>query len=440
MNRQKKEKRERTRKPSASANSRPSLRLEWRSPTELAENPANWRRHPEAQVSALADVIAEVGWAGACLFNERTKRLIDGHARREVAIKQGAKRVPVLVGNWTEEQERKILATLDPLSALAEADPEALAALLAVIDFESESVAAMLLGMKSDAGLATVEPGAGGDEFDATPEATGPTRTKAGELWVIGGKHRLLVGDCTDAGNVARLMDGAKAGLCNTDPPYGVKLDLTANHDASNSAKGITTKYRDFGAIENDELDGPELQAFLESYIRTAVPHLTENAAHYMWHPMLTQGTFFAAAAAAAAADILIHRQIVWVKPHFIFGRGDYHWQHELCFYGWRRGYRPEFYGERNQSTTWVLDEGGGAIRKDQGHPTQKPIELFSRPIQNHTKPGEVIYEPFAGSGSQFIAAHRLGRVCYGCEIEPRYADVILKRAEAEGLEAHRSK
>jgi hypothetical protein len=110
------------------------LRLEWRSPAELAENPANWRTHPEAQVAALTDVIAEVGWAGACLYNERTGRLIDGHARRKVALEKAIPLVPVLVGDWSEEQEKTILATLDPLSALAEADAAKLDALLREVE------------------------------------------------------------------------------------------------------------------------------------------------------------------------------------------------------------------------------------------------------------------------------------------------------------------
>jgi DNA modification methylase len=124
----------------------------------------------------------------------------------------------------------------------------------------------------------------------------------------------------------------------------------------------------------------------------------------------------------------LIHRQIIWVKPHFVFGRGDYHWQHELCFYGWVKGHRPKFYGERNQSTVWALDEGGGVIRKDQSHPSQKPVELFVRPIRNHTKAGEVCFEPFAGSGSQIIAAQKTARRCFAMEIEPRYVDVCVER------------
>ena len=129
----------------------PALRLEWRSPIELAENPRNWRRHPEAQVAALADVISEVGWAGACLYNERTGRLIDGHARRKVAISQGADKVPVLVGSWDEAQEAKILATLDPIGAMATADAVALEALLHDVDTGSEALQSMLAELAEEA-------------------------------------------------------------------------------------------------------------------------------------------------------------------------------------------------------------------------------------------------------------------------------------------------
>lgn len=131
-------------KPPPEPETPPPLRLEWRSPAELAENPMNWRRHPETQTAALADVISEVGWAGACLYNERTKRLIDGHARKSVALSQGCERVPVLVGSWSEEQERKILATLDPLGAMAERDNEALQALLGDLQTDSVAVGALL--------------------------------------------------------------------------------------------------------------------------------------------------------------------------------------------------------------------------------------------------------------------------------------------------------
>ncbi|MGH8323237.1 MAG: DNA methyltransferase, partial [Steroidobacteraceae bacterium] len=144
------------------------------------------------------------------------------------------------------------------------------------------------------------------------------------------------------------------------------------------------------------------------------------------WHPMLTQGTFVAAAAAAA---VLIHRQIIWVKPQFIFGRGDYHWQHELCFYGWRQGNRPPWYGPRNQATVWNVD--WGEKRSEVGHPTAKPTALWAAPIANHTHAGEIIAEPFSGSGSQVIAAEQTGRRCFAMEIDARYVDLGVARWEA---------
>lgn len=231
-----------------------------------------------------------------------------------------------------------------------------------------------------------------------------------GDLFEIG-QHRLLCGDSTDSDAVARLMNGQKAVLMNTDPPYGIAYVKNAK------SKGQGEAFED---IENDELDGEKLQIFLEDAIRSALPFLVDNCAYYLWHPMLTQGTFFAA---AAAADILINRQIIWVKPSLVFGRGDYHWKHELCFYGWRRGKKPVFYGERNQTTIWEIGR-----ENDKIHPTQKPVELFSIPINNHTLKGDIVYEPFSGSGSQFVSAHQLSRKCYGMEIDPKYCQVIIDR------------
>lgn len=128
-----------------------NLRLEWRSPAELAENPRNWRTHPDTQLAALTDVIGEVGWAGACLYNERTERLIDGHARQKIALANGADKIPVLVGSWSEEEEAKILATLDPLAAMAEADEAKLKELLDSVHTQSEAINAMLEELVAEA-------------------------------------------------------------------------------------------------------------------------------------------------------------------------------------------------------------------------------------------------------------------------------------------------
>ena len=250
-------------------------------------------------------------------------------------------------------------------------------------------------------------------EEDDVPSVPKIARTTRGKIYQLG-SHRLMCGDSTSKADVALLMDGKIANLMNTDPPYGIDFVNLSQ------SKGQSKKYED---IENDDLvNGEELQKFLESTITTAFPHLLENCAFYLWHPMLTQSTFFIAAA-AAAAGLLINRQIIWVKPSIVFGRGDYHWKHELCFYGWRKGSKPFFYGDRNQSTVWEIGRENNKI-----HPTQKPVDLFKIPILNHTKQGEICYEPFAGSGSQLIAAEQTGRICYAMEISEAYCDVIIER------------
>ena len=305
---------------------------------------------------------------------------------------------PHIQGQWTEQLD----ALLDEVSADV-----------------GDAHAAELLLDELRADVPAAQPTAGLTDPDAIPEPPADPITKPGDLWIMG-EHRLLCGDSTKAECVEAVMQGDKAGLMNTDPPYGINYDPQTTCDADNAVHG-TNRVSRFEAIQNDSLDGAQLQAFLESCIRAAVPFLKPTAAFYLWHPMLTEGTFFAAA--AAAADIAIHRQIIWVKPHFIFGRGDYHWQHELCFYGWVRGNRPPFYGDRNQSSVWPCGQERG---KD--HPAQKPVELFTIPIRNHLKPGEVCYEPFCGSGSQIIAAEQCGVKCRAIEIEPRYVDVAVRR------------
>ena len=256
-----------------------------------------------------------------------------------------------------------------------------------------------------------------GAQIDRAEELQAKWGTATGQMWLLdsgnGYDHRLICGDCTDASVVARVMGGERAALFATDPPYGA--------NAGNI--GFTAQRDELELITNDDLIDTTMQKWLETAFRAWVPVLNDNAAWYLWHPMLTQGYF---AAAAAAAAVIIHRQIIWVKEQFIFGRGDYHWQHELCFFGWIQGHRPPFYGERNQSTVWNVP--WGVKRSEIGHPTAKPPELWDAPIRNHTKPGEICAEPFCGSGAQIIACERLGRRCRACEIEPGYVAVALER------------
>jgi len=253
---------------------------------------------------------------------------------------------------------------------------------------------------------------------DAVPPVPEVPVTKPGDLWILGG-HRLLCGDSTKADQVLRLMGEQRAGLMATDPPYGVNYDSAELHEY-----GVS-----YARIDGDHRQDQVLQSFLETAFSVALMALHPNAAWYLWHAMLTQG-FFAAAAAAAAAHVILHRQIIWVKPVLVFGRGQYHWKHELCFMGWVKGHEPADYSEHKDTTVWEIPGVDLKERRDFQHSTPKPVELFRRPILKHLKPGEVAYEPFAGSGPQFIAAELTERRCFGLEIEPRYCDVIVKRWE----------
>lgn len=374
---------------------------------EIIPYERNNRVHSDQQIDRIANSIHDFGFNQPIVVDEANVILV-GHGRLFASLKLGLREVPVYkLGGLTPAQKKAYRILDNKLQNDSTWNIDNLPLELQELrelgfDFERFGLEELEVN---------IDPEPEEDDFDPDSVDTTECYIKRGDLIEIG-SHRLLCGDSTSAEDVGELMSGKIAELMNTDPPYGIAYVSNAQ------SKGQSV---DYGEIQNDELDGEALQDFLEKAIKVAVPYLKDNAAFYLWHPMLTQGTFFAAA--AAAADILINRQIIWVKPNFIFGRGDYHWKHELCFYGWRRGFKPDFYGARNQDTVWLIGR-----ENDKIHPTQKPLELFTRPIKNHTKSGAIVYEPFSGSGSQLIAADQLGRICYGMEIEPKYCQVVIER------------
>ncbi len=423
------------------------LRLEWRTPSELAENPKNWRTHPPEQIDALTGVISEVGWAGACLFNETTGRLIDGHARKKVAVEQGAERVPVLVGSWTEEQEAKILASLDPIGAMAGADATKLDALLSSISTDNAGLSSLLESLAHDNPIPEVlpEPGAGGDEFDTTP-ADGPTRCQPGDVWLIGGKHRLLVGDCTDKAEVERMMNGVKVGLCFTSPPYAQQRDY---------GEKAKEKVQDWYALMCGAFAAIPMTDAGQVLVNLGLVHRDGEWVPY-WDGWIEW---------MRAQGWRRFGWYVWDQGPGMMGdwSGRFAPSHEFIWHFNRESVKPVKareckYAGASHRGGGQRDEGGtvkprseghdviqshaihdsvfrvnrqGAKAGAEGHPAPYPIGLPTLAIQSW--PGDV-FDPFLGSGTTLIAAHRLGRVCYGCEIEPKYADVILRRAEAEGL------
>ncbi|MCL4368482.1 MAG: DNA methylase [Actinobacteria bacterium] len=380
---------------------------------ELIANPRNWRRHPPAQVAALQSVLEEIGYAGALVARETQDGLIliDGHLRAGLEPTQV---VPVLVVDVTEAEADTLLATLDPIAAMAETDLDALTALLAEAKIPADELLAHLASL---AGNSAARANGWSDRADTVPEITGPPVTSRGDLWELG-PHRLLCGDATDADDVAKLMNGRTATLFHTDPPYLV--DYTGA-DRPSAGKGWSGLYH--------EVEIADAEGFLRGVFSAALPHLAPDAAWYCWHAHKRAALI---ETIWAELGVINHQQIIWCKPAFTHGFSYYPWQHEPCLMGWRRGHKPPHDGDNTTvSSVWHVDWAGAARVTGNEHPTQKPVELFALPIRKHTRAGDLVYEPFSGSGSQIMAAEAEGRVCYAMEIELYFCDVAVRRWEA---------
>jgi len=251
--------------------------------------------------------------------------------------------------------------------------------------------------------------------------------SRMGDLWLLG-EHRLLGGDSTKAENVVRVMNGGKAILFATDPPYLVDYDGT-NHPSKQGWPDKNKNWSEsYGVSWDDASQGPELY---EGFIRQAVEHaILPNAAWYCWHASRRQAMVESVWESFGA---FVHQQIVWAKDRGILTRSYYLWQHEPCFFGWLKGRKPARCAGDYPPSVWELPTVPAGEHTD--HPTSKPVELFAIPMRQHTRPGEVCYEPFAGSGSQYVAGEGLQRVVYGCEIMPEFVAVTLERLAGLGLE-----
>jgi DNA modification methylase len=274
-------------------------------------------------------------------------------------------------------------------------DLSALGADLSMLGFTEHELAKAL---QSSGGCLTDE--------NAIPEAGEEAVSAAGDIWCLG-QHRLLCGDCTDPQSVSRALGQHKPKLMVTDPPYGVNYDPEWRNlrAISNSART--------GKVRNDErADWAAAWALFPGNIA------------YVWHAALQTPTF---AESLEREGFSIRAQIIWAKERLVIGRGDYHWQHEPCWYAVRS--KGNWTGDRKQTTLWTIPSGGQDT--DTVHGTQKPVECMRRPMLNNSKAGDAVYEPFLGSGTTLIAAESVGRVCLAIEIDPLYVDVAVRRWQA---------
>ncbi len=403
-------------------------------PDQLLANPANWRVHPRAQQDALNGVLSEVGWVQDVVVNQRTGHLIDGHLRVSLALKRGEPSVPVIYVDLSEDEERLVLATLDPISAMAAADKEQLDALLRQVSTGEAAVQQMLAELAEKSGLEYGRPEPAedpGPQVDRAEELRQKWQTERGQVWEIpslsvpGRCHRLMCGDSTDAEDVGRLMGGAKAEMVWTDPPYGVAVG-----DKNKWLNSIARSNRVEENLANDTLDESALAEMLNRAFGHAAAVCVPGAAWYVTAPPGPLHMLFE----QALRDRGIWRQTIqWVKNNATFAPlgVDYQWRCEPIFYGWLPNAAHRYYGGRNQDTVWEIDRPS----RSPEHPTMKPVELVARAIQNSSQNGEIVYDPFIGSGTTMVAAEQTGRICYGMEIEPRYVAVALERMAGMGLE-----
>ena len=418
------------------------VRLERRPVQDLSAHPMNFRKHPEAQRRTMAAALDEVGKVAPLVENLRSEEkgwpagtdpvLIDGHLRMELALERGEDNLPVVVVDLTEHQEQLALATLDPIGAQAEPDKKLLAALLDAAQPESADLTSLLNGIVGIRKKPGADPG---PQVDKGEELREKWQTELGQLWEIpsatiaGASHRLLCGDSTSAEDVAQLMDGQRAELCATDPPYLVDYDGT-NHPMGKERleqRGGKDGNKHWDAYK----DPPASVEFFSSFIRVALDvALVDNPAFYQWHASKRQALV---ESAWEENGLFVHQQLIWAKSRAILTRSHFMWRHEPCFYGWVKGKPPSrtppCCGEN--STVWSIDQAG---ESDGIHPTQKPLEVFTRPITYHIGVGDICFEPFSGSGSQLVAAEQEGRRCYALELEPAFVAAALERLAGMGL------
>ena len=396
------------------------IRLERVPASQLQPNPKNWRTHPEGQQNALRGILAEVGIAGAVLARETPEgglMLIDGHLRAETL---GNADVPVLVLDVNEAEADKLLATIDPLGAMAEADADKLRELLEEVETASEALADMFTDLAEEAGILD---GLNDAEIteDEVPEPPADPITKPGDLWLLG-DHRLLCGDSTKADDVERLMTGATADLCFTSPPYNLGKSVGLRNGAR---KNATSAYNDMEDCGEGWAD--MMRKFMQCALRAA----SECAVNVQ----LLSGNKTDLLQLIGEYSNQTIDVAVWVKsnpqPAMADGVMTSAFEFVWLLRGEDRPNRKINGASFHRGTFSNVFQHATASGHDASiHGAVFPLAVAGHFIGNLSSTGSSVYEPFCGSGTTLIASEQLGRKCYGMEISPAYCDVIVKRWE----------
>lgn len=367
----------------------------------------NARTHSQEQVNKLRGSLREFGFINPVIIDGEYN-VIAGHGRLMAAKEEGIKEVPCVLVDYLSEAQKKAYILADNRYAQdAGWDEELLR--LEIEALEGMDFDVSLTGFNEDeiADLFSSDEntGAEDDDFDLSEALEQAAFVQRGDVWHVG-RHRLMCGDATSEEDVATLMDGKKANLIVTDPPYNVAFE---------SSDGLS--------IKNDKMDGNKFYEFLLSAFKNMVAHLEKGGSAYVFHAD-TEGLNFR----KAFVDAGFHLSgcCIWVKNSLVLGRSDYQWQHEPVLYGFLQNgkhYWSKNAG-RSQTTIWNFDKP----KKNKNHPTSKPLDLLAYPIGNSSQENAIVIDTFGGSGSTLMTCEQINRTAFTMELDEKYASVILRR------------
>lgn len=367
-------------------------------------NPRKELKPGDPEFEKLKRSIDEFGYVELVVVNAANHNtVISGHQRLAVLKHLGQTIVDCVVVELDETREKALNVAMNKISG--EWDQDKLARLIA--DLDASDFDAELTGFNDEEIQSLIgsldENEVADDDFDLTKALEAAAFVEAGDIWTVG-RHRLACGDATNSDDVAALMDGKKANLVLTDPPYGVSFE---------SSSGLS--------IKNDAIKGEAFYEFLLAAFHNLAAVLEKGGSAYVFHAD-TEGLNFRRA--FVDAGFKLSGCCIWVKDSLVLGRSPYQWQHEPVLYGWKPGAKHRWYADRKQTTVWRFDKP----RRNSDHPTSKPLDLLAYPISNSTQANAVVLDTFAGSGSTLMACEATDRIAYCMELDPKYASVILRR------------
>lgn len=394
--------------------SKTTTKMQLVSISQLVPYVNNARTHSDAQVKKLRASLREFGFINPVIIDSEYN-VIAGHGRILAAKEEGIEKVPCVFVDYLTPAQKKAYILADNRMAMdAGWDEELLRVEIEALQAESFDVGLTGFDEKDIAELfAAEEDDAQDDDFDVDEELQKPPVTKSGDVWLLG-NHRLICGDSTKAETYEVVMNGRKANLVVTDPPYNVNYEGSA------------------GKIQNDSMKEDVFEKFLLDAYTQMNAAMADDASIYVFH---SDSHGLAFRKAFEDAGFYLSGCCIWKKQSLVLGRSPYQWQHEPCLFGWKKNGKHQWYSDRKQTTIWEFDKP----KKNGDHPTMKPIPLIAYPIKNSSMSNCIVLDPFGGSGSTLIACEQLGRICHTIELDEKYCDVIVKRyieqvGSAEGV------